>query len=73
MRMVEKERKDIDPVITWCPDYCKHCFTCINICPVDNLEFKEDEMVSLEKCIQCQLCMQYCPDYALEVKPKTKK
>jgi len=73
LKVVEKERKAIDQVITWCPDYCKHCFTCINICPVDNLEFKEDEMVSLEKCIQCQLCMQYCPDYALEVKPKTKK
>lgn len=67
---MEAKRKPIDPAITWAPDYCKHCFTCINICPVKNLEFKGDEMHSLGKCIQCQLCMKYCPDFALEVEPK---
>ncbi|MBU1186655.1 MAG: 4Fe-4S binding protein, partial [Acidobacteria bacterium] len=25
------------------------------------------------KCIQCGLCMNYCPDFAVEVKPKPKK
>ncbi|MFC2158219.1 4Fe-4S dicluster domain-containing protein [Acidobacteriota bacterium] len=30
-------------------------------------------MVSLGKCIQCQLCMKYCPDFSLEVVPKPKK
>ena len=69
----EAERKTIDPVITWCPDYCKACYTCINICPEQNLEFQDDEMVSLGKCIQCQLCMKYCPDFSLEVIPKPKK
>jgi len=66
----EKERKQIDNAITWCADYCKHCFICINICPVKNLEFKDDEMISLGKCTQCQLCMKYCPDFSIEVKPK---
>jgi ferredoxin len=70
--MTEAERKKIDPLITWAPDYCKHCFTCINICPVKNLEFNLDEMVSLGKCIQCMLCRNFCPDFALEVKPKKK-
>jgi ferredoxin len=74
---MEAKRNPIDPLITWAPDYCKHCFTCINICPVKNLKFKKDEMHSLDKCIQCQLCMKYCPDFALEVipkaPPKTKK
>ncbi len=67
---MEAERKPIDPYITWASDYCKHCYTCINICPVKNLKFKKDEMFSLGKCIQCQLCMKYCPDFALEVVPK---
>ena len=62
--------KRLDLFITWTPDYCKHCFTCINICPVKNLKFNNDEMESLNQCIQCHLCMKYCPDFALEVKPK---
>jgi ferredoxin len=68
---MEAKRNPIDPVITWAPDYCKHCFTCIHICPVKNLKFKKDEMQSLGKCIQCRLCMKYCPDFALEVTPKS--
>jgi len=67
---MEIKRDKIDPFITWAPDLCKACNTCIQVCPVDNLKFDGDEMVSLEKCIQCQLCMKYCPDFALEVKPK---
>ena len=67
---MEAKRNPIDPHITWAADYCKHCFTCINICPVKNLKFKGDEMASLGKCIQCQLCEKYCPDFALEVEPK---
>jgi 2-oxoglutarate ferredoxin oxidoreductase subunit delta len=67
---MEASRKRFDPHITWAADYCKHCFTCINICPVKNLRFKGDEMSSLNKCIQCQLCEKYCPDFALEVEPK---
>jgi ferredoxin len=71
-RIAEKEREKIDPYLTWCGDYCKHCFTCIQICPVQNLKFKKDNMASLGKCIQCLLCMKYCPDYAIEAKPKKK-
>ncbi len=67
---MEATRKKIDPHITWAGDYCKHCFTCINICPVKNLKFEGDEMVSLGKCIHCQLCEKYCPDYAIEADPK---
>ena len=67
---MEAARKKIDPHITWAGEYCKHCFTCINICPVDNLEFKGDEMLSLGKCIHCQLCEKYCPDYAIEADSK---
>jgi 2-oxoglutarate ferredoxin oxidoreductase subunit delta len=67
---MEAKRRPIDPHITWAGDYCKHCFTCIHICPTENLKFEDDEMASLGKCIQCQLCEKYCPDFALEVEPK---
>jgi|GEM_PF-1102756 NAD-dependent dihydropyrimidine dehydrogenase PreA subunit len=69
---VGPERKKIDPYIIWVANYCKHCFTCVAICPVDNLFFDEDEMASRQKCIQCQLCMKYCPDFSLEVVPRKK-
>jgi ferredoxin len=70
--MAEQPKK-IDHAITWTPFYCKHCSTCVNICPVKNLEFKDDEMVSLGKCTQCELCQKYCPDFAIEVEPRKKK
>jgi 2-oxoglutarate ferredoxin oxidoreductase subunit delta len=69
---MQAKREPLDAHITWAADYCKHCFICINICPVKNLKFKADDMVSLNKCIQCQLCEKYCPDFALEVEPKKK-
>ena len=70
---MNSKRNALDAYLTWLPDYCKHCFTCVNICPVKNLEFdKDDEMVSLQKCIQCQLCEKYCPDFAIEALPKKK-
>ena len=69
----ETERKPLDDKLTWAGDYCKHCFLCINICPVKNLRFENDEMVSEGKCIQCELCQKYCPDFTIEVKPKERK
>jgi len=62
--------KKIDAHVTWTARFCKHCLTCVNICPVKNLEFKGDEMVSLDKCTQCGLCQKYCPDFAIEVKAR---
>ncbi len=69
---MDKKRRSLDDHVTWTPDYCKHCFTCVNICPVKNLEFKGDDMISHKKCIQCQLCEKYCPDFAIEAEPKKK-
>lgn len=65
--------KKIDSVLTWSPGFCKHCQTCVHICPVHNLEFQDDEMASQGKCIQCELCQEYCPDFAIEVEPKRAK
>jgi NAD-dependent dihydropyrimidine dehydrogenase PreA subunit len=67
-----KAGKPIDAHITWTGDYCKHCSTCITMCPVKNLAFDGDEMKSADKCTQCLLCMKYCPDFAIEVEAKKK-
>jgi Pyruvate/2-oxoacid:ferredoxin oxidoreductase delta subunit len=68
---MEAERRALDEFLTWSPDYCKQCLTCVNVCPVKNLEFNDgDDMVSLGKCIQCQLCEKYGPDFAIEARPK---
>ncbi|MCJ7679805.1 MAG: 4Fe-4S binding protein [Candidatus Aminicenantes bacterium] len=69
----KRSEHKVDAFVTWLPEYCKDCRTCVHICPVDNLSFSGDEMVSAGKCIQCRLCMFYCPDFAVEVKPKPKK
>jgi formate hydrogenlyase subunit 6/NADH:ubiquinone oxidoreductase subunit I len=70
---MESKRHALEAYLTWMPDYCKHCFTCVNICPTKNLEFNaDDDMISLGKCIQCQLCEKYCPDFAIESLPKKK-
>ena len=68
--LMKRKKSKIDPYIHWTADYCKHCFTCIHVCPVENLRFEMDSMVSEQKCIQCLLCMKYYPDFALEVKAK---
>jgi 2-oxoglutarate ferredoxin oxidoreductase subunit delta len=70
--MAESPKK-IDAHITWTPKFCKQCLTCVSICPVKNLEFKDDEMVSLDKCTQCGLCQKYCPDFAIEVEAQKKR
>ncbi|MBU1185471.1 MAG: 4Fe-4S binding protein [Acidobacteria bacterium] len=69
----KRSKHTVDAFVTWLPEYCKDCRTCEHICPVDNLSFNGDKMVSAGKCIQCGLCMNYCPDFAVEVKPKPKK
>jgi ferredoxin len=70
--MISK-RNPLDSFLTWMPEYCKHCSTCIAVCPTKNLTFNDDDdMTSLGKCIQCQLCEKYCPDFAIEAVPKKK-
>lgn len=46
---------------------CTGCAACVNVCPKDCIELKEDSsgfsypFVDMEKCIECDLCIKKCP------------
>jgi 2-oxoglutarate ferredoxin oxidoreductase subunit delta len=53
---------------------CKGCGFCIEFCPLHVLamsaKFNEKgyhypEMVAADKCVACDLCGMYCPDFAI--------
>ncbi|NLL62415.1 MAG: 4Fe-4S binding protein [Candidatus Atribacteria bacterium] len=63
-------------------DTCKGCGICIAVCPKSVLEFSKElnqkgvnypEVVNEKKCILCENCMIYCPDFAVVVKKDGKK
>lgn len=58
----------IDEKIEWNKDYCKLCNICIEICPINNLEIKDNKVASKNKCSGCKICEIHCPDAALIVK-----
>jgi dissimilatory sulfite reductase (desulfoviridin) alpha/beta subunit len=51
----------------WEKDKCINCKLCLNICPTQALESREDHYVlDLDKCILCGLCIRNCPVNACE-------
>ncbi|MCK5506268.1 MAG: sulfurtransferase TusA family protein [Thermodesulfovibrionia bacterium] len=51
----------------WSKDKCVNCKLCLNICPSQALENREDHFVlHLDKCIFCGLCIRNCPSNAWE-------
>jgi len=51
--------------------WCKGCGICIAFCPRN--VFATDpqghpEIIDKDKCIKCMLCVERCPDFAMEVK-----
>jgi dissimilatory sulfite reductase (desulfoviridin) alpha/beta subunit len=46
----------------WGKDKCINCKLCLNICPTQALERREESYVlDLDKCILCGLCIRNCP------------
>jgi len=50
-------------------DKCTKCGTCIEVCPVNVFEKKDDKTVVAkpEDCIGCRACEAQCPAKAIEV------
>lgn len=48
-------------------EYCKLCDICVRLCPVKDLEIKDQKLIELGKCTGCMLCERNCPELAIEV------
>ncbi|NQS99091.1 MAG: 4Fe-4S binding protein [candidate division Zixibacteria bacterium] len=59
-------------------EWCKGCYICVDVCPVEGIFHIEEEVsdkgfrrvgaVNLERCTGCMLCELLCPDLAVFVK-----
>ena len=54
-------------------DNCIKCEKCISICPVKNIELKDNKITFLDKCVACLGCYHRCPQKAILYKNHKKK
>lgn len=50
--------------------WCKGCGICVTLCPQKVLELSmlgKAVAANPEKCVNCKMCSEHCPDYAIEV------
>jgi 2-oxoglutarate ferredoxin oxidoreductase subunit delta len=71
-----KSKKDKTWKIELREDWCKGCYLCIEICPIEGVFMKADQIgsrgfqpvhVNPNGCIGCLLCELLCPDLAITV------
>ena len=48
---------------------CTGCEECVNVCPVDVFEIKDEKSVPVnaEECIGCESCMEVCEQDAISI------
>ena len=48
---------------------CEGCGECVDICPMEVLELKDEKavVVDLEECAGCMSCVESCPEEAIVV------
>ncbi len=53
-------------------DACTHCGICQKVCPVNNIDYGQDNKPYFKHhCEQCLACIQHCPARAINYKDKT--
>ncbi len=50
---------------------CISCKKCVQLCPLNNIEIKEDKPIWQNNCTHCMACISGCPTLAIEYKNKT--
>lgn len=50
---------------------CIGCGKCKKLCPVNNIEIKDNKPIFKDKCISCLACIHNCPKRAIESKGRT--
>ncbi|QMS84236.1 EFR1 family ferrodoxin [Candidatus Xianfuyuplasma coldseepsis] len=46
---------------------CSKCRICVGLCPVDNLEFKDNRIITMNQCTLCYRCINSCPEQAISL------
>jgi len=55
-------------------DWCKGCKLCVFYCPKNVLIMRQGKarILDVDRCILCNRCEAYCPDFAIQVIDKSK-
>ena len=52
-------------------DKCTSCGKCVKVCPLNNIEMKNNKPEWDKNCTHCMACISYCPTSAIEYGKKT--
>ena len=63
--MPKIEKKAMDSVIV--NNNCIKCRLCVQICPMNNLEYNDEKIIHKSNCTLCYRCINKCPQKAITV------